>query len=295
MPKHKLLELQKIIEERTGSLTEKVEIVTNVKLNPLYIADRKDEIEFLQWIIRVIQPILNRDIDHQQLGITKKRLELMQTIEFENTLQDRVQELKSKLKDCNNLCESDILINEIDILESILGRLSDLKYGAETRAIEVANATNDFKQASRLRKQLIKIQDAESEISAQKSCNTISNLKMESSTVLLLVEYIAWPIASSTFDFESSLISIARECFLSTTIVVNGRLLDELYGLILLIDIFPFCASSFLASFLINSFMGANTVTITPRVAASRRNWPFPASNVLLNPFSAEKSRRISL
>ena len=80
MPKHKLLELQKIIEERTGSLTEKVEIVTNVKLNPLYIADRKDEIEFLQWIIRVIQPILNRDIDHQQLGITKKRLELMQTI-----------------------------------------------------------------------------------------------------------------------------------------------------------------------------------------------------------------------
>jgi hypothetical protein len=167
MPKHKLLELQKIIEERTGSLTEKVEIVTNVKLNPLYIADRKDEIEFLQWIIRVIQPILNRDIDHQQLGITKKRLELMQTIEFENTLQDRVQELKSKLKDCNNLCESDILINEIDILESILGRLSDLKYGAETRAIEVANANNDFKQANRLRKQLIKIQDAESEISAQ--------------------------------------------------------------------------------------------------------------------------------
>jgi hypothetical protein len=91
----------------------------------------------------------------------------MQTIEFENTLQDRVQELKSKLKDCNNLCESDILINEIDILESILGRLSDLKYGAETRAIEVANANNDFKQANRLRKQLIKIQDAESEISAQ--------------------------------------------------------------------------------------------------------------------------------
>jgi len=167
MPKHKLLELQKIIEERTGSLTEKVEIVTNVKLNPLYIANRKDEIEFLQWIIRVIQPILNRDIDHQQLGITKKRLELMQTIEFENTLQDRVQELKSKLKDCNNLCESDILINEIDILESILGRLSDLKYSAETRAIEVANANNDFKQANRLRKQLIKIQDAESEISAQ--------------------------------------------------------------------------------------------------------------------------------
>jgi hypothetical protein len=144
-----------------------VVVGTNVKLNALYIDDRQDEIQFLQWITRIIQSILNRDIDHQQLGITKKRLELMQTIEFENTLQDRVQELKSKLKDCNNLCESDILINEIDTLESILGRLIDLKYGAETREIEVANATNDFKQANRLRKQLIKIQDPESEISAQ--------------------------------------------------------------------------------------------------------------------------------
>ena len=83
------------------------------------------------------------------------------------TLQERVQELNLKLKDCNNLRESDILINEIDTLESILGRLSDLKYGAETQAIEVANANNDFKQANRLRKQLIKIQDTEDEISAQ--------------------------------------------------------------------------------------------------------------------------------
>ena len=79
-------------------------------------------------------------------------------------------ELKSlnlKLKDSNNLRESDILINEIDTLESILGRLADLKYGAETRAIEVANANNDFKQANRLRKKLIKFQDIEDEISAQ--------------------------------------------------------------------------------------------------------------------------------
>jgi hypothetical protein len=167
MPKHKLLELQKIIEERTGSLTEEVEIVTNVKLNPLYIADRKDEIEFLQWIIRVIQPILNRDIDHQQLGITKKRFELMQTIEFENTLQERVRELNLKLKECNNLRESDILINEIDTLESTLGRLSDLKYGDRVLAIEIAEANNNYQHAIRLRKQIIKMQDTESEISAQ--------------------------------------------------------------------------------------------------------------------------------
>jgi hypothetical protein len=84
-----------------------------------------------------------------------------------DSLQERVQELNLKLKDCNNLRESDVLINEIDTLESILGRLSDLKYGVETQAIEVANANNDFKQANRLRKQLIKIQDTEDEISAQ--------------------------------------------------------------------------------------------------------------------------------
>ena len=57
---------------------------------------------------------------------------MMETIEFENSLQERVQELNLKLEDCNNLRESDILINELDTLESILGRLSDLKYGAET-------------------------------------------------------------------------------------------------------------------------------------------------------------------
>ena len=164
MHKHLLIELQKIIEDRIGSLVEEVEIATNVKLNVLYIADRKDEIEFLQWIIRVIQSILSRDHDErQQLGVTKKRLEMMETIEFENSLQERVQELNLKLKDCNNLRESDVLINEIDTLESILGRLSDLKYGAETQAIEVANANYDFKQANRLRKKLIKFQDTEDE------------------------------------------------------------------------------------------------------------------------------------
>ena len=163
MHKHLLIELQKIIEERIGSLVEEVEIATNVKLNVLCIADRKDEIEFLQWIIRVIQSILSRDHDErQQLGVTKKRLEMMETIEFENSLQEQVQELNLKLKDCNNLRESEILLNEIDTLESILGRLCDLKYGAETRAIEVANANFDFKQANRLRKKLIKFQDMRS-------------------------------------------------------------------------------------------------------------------------------------
>src|ERR671910_246746 len=168
MRKHKLIELQKIIDQKIRSLTEEVEVGTNIKLNALYIADRKDEIEFFKWSIKTIQLILNRDIDNRlQLRTSEKRLEMMETIEFENALQERVQELNSKLKESNNLRESDILINETDTLESILGRLSDLKYGAETQAIEVANANYDFKQANRLRKQLIKIQDTKDEISAQ--------------------------------------------------------------------------------------------------------------------------------
>src|SRR5918994_3942413 len=169
MCKHKLFELRQIIEERTGSLTEEVEIATNVKLNPLYIADRRDEIEFLRWTVMIIKSILDRDSDRKQvqLGTTKTRLELADTIEFENILQSRIQQLKLKLKESNNLRESDILINEIDTLESILGRLADLKYGDKARAIEIAEANNDYHQSIRLRKQLNKIQDLEDEISAQ--------------------------------------------------------------------------------------------------------------------------------
>jgi hypothetical protein len=167
MRKHKLIELRKIIEERIGSLTEEVEIATNVKLNPLYIADRKDEIGFARWTVTIIDSILNRDNANKQvqLGTTKTQLQLVDCIEFENILQNRVQELNLKLKDSNNLRESDILINEIDTLESILGRLADLKYGGKTRAIEIAEANDDFRRATRLRKQINKIQDLEDEIS----------------------------------------------------------------------------------------------------------------------------------
>jgi hypothetical protein len=168
MHKHKLIELQKIVEEKIGSLKEEVEIATNVKLNQLYIADRRDEVEFLQWVIRIIQPILIPDHDErQQPGTTKKRLEIADCVEFENTLQERVQELNLKLKECNNLRESDILINEIDTLECTLGHLSDLKYGDRVRAIEIAEANNNYQHANRLRKQIIKMQDTESEISSQ--------------------------------------------------------------------------------------------------------------------------------
>jgi hypothetical protein len=169
MRKHQLIELRKIIEERIGSLTEEVEIATNVKLNPLYIADRKDEIVFVRWTVTKIDSILNRDNEHKQvqLGATKMRLQLADCIEFENILRNRVQELNLKLKDSNSPRESDVLINEIDTLESILGRLADLKYGNRVRAMEIAEANHDFRRAIQLRKQINKIQDVESEISAQ--------------------------------------------------------------------------------------------------------------------------------
>jgi hypothetical protein len=47
MTKRKLLELQRVVEEKIGTLKEEVEIGTIVKLNPLYIADRRDELDFL--------------------------------------------------------------------------------------------------------------------------------------------------------------------------------------------------------------------------------------------------------
>src|ERR671919_364398 len=167
MHKHKLIEIRKIIEERIGSLTEEMEIATNVKLNPLYIADRKDEIEFVRWTVTIIDSILKRENEQIQLGTTKMRFELSDCIEFENVLRNRVQELNLKLKESNNLRESDIIINEIDTLESILGRLADLKYGDRVRAMEIAEANQDFRRAIQLRKQINKMQDLESEISEQ--------------------------------------------------------------------------------------------------------------------------------
>ena len=130
---HKLLELKKLIEVKIGSLLEEVEIGTNAKLSALYIADQRDEIQFLQWTTRIIQSILCQDYyERQQLEVLQKRLEMMDMIEFENILQERIEELNFKLKNSNNSRESNFLINEIDVLESILGRLSDLKYGGDT-------------------------------------------------------------------------------------------------------------------------------------------------------------------
>jgi aromatic ring hydroxylase len=94
-------------------------------------------------------------------------LERADTIEFENILKDRANELNSKLKESSNIRESEILNNEIDTLESVLDCLSDLKYGDKTRAIEIAETSNNYQHVRRLREELCNIQDTEYEISAQ--------------------------------------------------------------------------------------------------------------------------------
>jgi len=141
MHKHKLIELRKIIEEKIGLLTKEVGNVTNVKPNALYIVDRKDEVAFLQWTIRIIQWVLDQTNDkRQQLGVTKMRLELEDTNKFENMLHEKIQELEIELEESNSLIESDIIINEIETLKSVLYSLSDLKYGNKKPIIEIAEA-----------------------------------------------------------------------------------------------------------------------------------------------------------
>ena len=95
------------------------------------------------------------------------RLQLTDVIEFENIVQNRIQEVNLKHKESNSLRKSDILIEEIDTLKSVLGRLADLKYGDRVRAVEIAEANHDFRRTIQLRKQINKIQDLESENSLQ--------------------------------------------------------------------------------------------------------------------------------
>jgi hypothetical protein len=158
MRKHKLIELQKIIEEKIGSLTEEVEIAMNVKLNPLYIVDRKDEIESLQWTTRILRWVLDRAIDgRQQLGVSEVQWELEDTEKFENMLHDKIQELEIELEDSNTDREKEVVINEIQTLKYVLGHLLNLKFNEKARATEIVEANNNCWQENRL----IKIQDAE--------------------------------------------------------------------------------------------------------------------------------------
>ncbi len=158
MRKHKLLELTKIIEERIGSLIEEVEIATIVKLNSLYIVDRKDEIESLQCTTRIIRWILDRMIDsQQQLGVSKIRLESEDTMKFENMIHDKIQELEIELEDSSSAREREVLTNEIDTLKCVLDHLFKLNAcDDEIRALEIGGVDkNNFQQTNHL----VKMQD----------------------------------------------------------------------------------------------------------------------------------------
>ena len=158
MRKHKLIELQKIIEEKIGSLTEEVEIAMNVKLNPLYIVDRKDEIESLQWTTRILRWVLDRAIDgRQQLGVSEVQWELEDTEKFENMLHDKIQELEIELEDSDTDREKEVVLNAIQTIKYVLSHLFNLKYSEKAHATEMVKANNNCWQENRL----IKIQDAE--------------------------------------------------------------------------------------------------------------------------------------
>jgi flagellar hook-basal body complex protein FliE len=142
---HTLIQLGKIIEERISSLKE-VEIASNVQLNPLYIADRRDEIQFLEWTIRNVNSTLIQSNQQfqQELAATKERQELTEMVKFESILKARIEELNVKLKNSKNLREPDILTNEIDTLECVLGHLSNLKDSDKARAIEIADRRTEI-------------------------------------------------------------------------------------------------------------------------------------------------------
>jgi hypothetical protein len=135
------LNSEKSSSKKIGLLTKEVGNVTNVKLNALYIVDRKDEVEYLQWTIRIIQWVLDQTNDkRQQLGVAKICLELEDTNKFENMLHEKIQELEIELEESCSSRELDIMINEIETLKSVLYSLSDLKYGNKKPIIEIAEA-----------------------------------------------------------------------------------------------------------------------------------------------------------
>ena len=102
-----------------------------------------------------------------QLGLCNIQLELEDTKKFENMLYDKIQELEIELEDSNTDREREIVINGIDTLKCVLDHLFNLKYGEKERAMEIAEANDNFQQANRLRKTANQDPRWESEISAQ--------------------------------------------------------------------------------------------------------------------------------
>jgi hypothetical protein len=168
MLKHKLIELQRIIEERIGSLIEEVEIATNVKLNPLYIANCIYELESLRWTTRIIRWVLDRAVNGQRHGgVDRTQLELDDIKKFENMLDDKLQDLEIELEDSNSDREKEIIVNQIDTLKCVLDHLFNLKHSEKVRAVDITETNDNTPQGKRLRKKLVMIHDVESKINAR--------------------------------------------------------------------------------------------------------------------------------
>jgi hypothetical protein len=139
MYKHRLPELNKIIEQRIGFIIEEIEISNNARLS---LPDFKDEMVSLQWATRIIKWVLDRAIDIQQQpqGVSEMHSELEDTKKFEDIVHDKIQELQIELGDADIPREKEILINEIETLECVLGHLYKLKVSNDDKiqAIEIA-------------------------------------------------------------------------------------------------------------------------------------------------------------
>jgi hypothetical protein len=85
-------------------LIEKVEIATNIRLNPLSILDQRHEIGFVSRTVKYQSNLYqNNVLKRVKLGITRIQLELTDIIGFENIpLQSRIQELYLKPKESNS-------------------------------------------------------------------------------------------------------------------------------------------------------------------------------------------------
>src|ERR687892_216566 len=174
---HKLIILTRILEERIGSLIEEVEIATNVKLNPLYINDRKDEVESLQWAMRIIRWILDQTNDDKQLqlGVTNLHLELDGSQKFENILHEKIQELEIEFEDSVTAREKEVLTNRIDTLKCVLGHLFNLKSRDNMQVMEIADTNNSFQITNREREQLITFQQEATTLTSVCQCVKAGN------------------------------------------------------------------------------------------------------------------------
>lgn len=104
------------------------------------IVDRKDELESILWVTRIIKWVLDRAIDRQQqLEVDKVRLELEDTKKFEIMIHDKIQELEIERDDLNSAREKEVLANEVDTLNCVLDHLFKLRpIGDETETVEIA-------------------------------------------------------------------------------------------------------------------------------------------------------------